>query len=70
MVDGAAIAREVAEGMAEAHASLAEARQDIAEARQDILSETDLPEGARRKALAALDKAERDLNQAFARQTD
>ncbi|GEN98251.1 hypothetical protein NSE01_00840 [Novosphingobium sediminis] len=66
-MDRAAIEREVAESMAEARESIAEARKDIAEARAEIMREKDMPANVRAQALAALDKAERDVDQAFAR---
>jgi hypothetical protein len=53
--------------MAEARQEIAEARKDIAEARAEVMSEKDMPANARKQALAALDKAERDLDRAFAR---
>jgi len=63
-VDTAEIEREVAESMAEARRDLAEARKDIAEARAEVMGETYMPASARQSALAALDKAERDLERA------
>jgi hypothetical protein len=70
LVDREEIEREVAEGMAEARESLAEARKDIAEARAEILHEKDMPATARAQALAALDKAERDVANALSRRDD
>ncbi len=70
LVDGAAIQREVAEGKAEARESLADARKEIAEAREEILREKDMPAGPRHQALSALDKAQRDVERAFAQQAD
>jgi hypothetical protein len=68
--DRAAIDREVADGMAEARAGIAEARKEIAEAREEIMRETDMPAAARAQALAALDKAERDVARASERVRD
>lgn len=56
--------------MADARASIAEARKEIAEARAEIMREKDMPAKARTQALAALDKAERDVAQALSRARD
>ncbi|MBX9663819.1 hypothetical protein [Novosphingobium sp.] len=69
-VDRAEIDREVAESMAEARASMAEAQKEIAEARKEVLSEKDMPAKARAQALAALDKAERDVVHALSQARD
>ncbi|MBX9884255.1 MAG: hypothetical protein K2X68_04710 [Novosphingobium sp.] len=76
-VDRAEIDREVAEGMAEARAGMAqaragiaEARHEIAAAREEIMHEKDMPARARAEALAALDKAERDVTAALGRRAD
>jgi hypothetical protein len=69
-VDRAEIDREVAESMTEARASMAEAQKEIAEARKEVLSEKDMPPAARAQALAALDKAERDVARALSHARD
>lgn len=76
-IDRAEIDREVAEGMEEARAGIAEARKEIAEARKEIaearkeiMRQKDIPAGARAQALAALDKAERDVENALPRERD
>ena len=70
LVDHAEIEREVAEGMAEARASIAEARKEIAAAREEIMGEKGMPASARAQALAALDKADRDVARALSRESD
>jgi hypothetical protein len=49
---------------------MAEARKDIAEARAEVMGEKNMPPRAREQALAALDKAERELNRAFNHEAD
>ncbi len=56
--------------MAEARTSIAEARKEIAEAREEITREQDMPARARAQALAALDKADREVERALSRERD
>lgn len=69
-IDRAEIDREVAEGMAEARAGIADARKEIAEARKEIMREKSMPASVRAQALAALDKADRDVAHALSRERD